>query len=242
MTYQYKNPLRALIIDDDNEFTFLATKMLKSLNVNLIILEKAEELFQQIKTFRPQLIMIDGSINKSHNGLSLSEVIRKNLNQQAVIFIVSAENSLEATTQAIELGATDYITKPLNKEILKHKLLFYFRNNVSFTIDQSYRSPSLHQQTIQIEFESQIESIDEFGIQFRSHHLIANGSLIKFTGEIIKSLTEEKSIVASVIRNSRDPHSQFYVHYAEYEDISQECVNNIRKWLSSKITKDDKYV
>ena len=55
------------------------------------------------------------------NGFEVLKWIRKN-NQKIKVIFITAERDIEVIRRSEELGADDYITKPINPKILKESI------------------------------------------------------------------------------------------------------------------------
>jgi CheY-like chemotaxis protein len=230
MNYKYISKPIAIIIDDDIESCNLTKRILNTLEIDLISIGPEENIITKMKEIKPNLGFVGSNI-------TTLKLIRQ-ASITIPIFIISADSNLKAVTQALDLGATDYFTKPVQREALQNKLSYYLKDLSPQSNSRPYFSLKSGPYPIQIEFVESLKSIDEFGLCFESPHLIPKGILIKNTGKLIEEISAQEKILTSVISSDFNPATKQYLYYAEFEGISDECLNTIRKWLMSNTKKD----
>lgn len=113
---------RVLVVDDEPDAVELLTEFLTSKGYEVITAGGGEEAIQKVKAERPHLILLDVRMPKM-NGLEVLRQVRQIDNEIGVI-MVTAVNEEATGRQALELGAFDYIVKPLDLEYLERSLWF----------------------------------------------------------------------------------------------------------------------
>jgi len=106
--------LRVLIIDDDQSMCNLISEFFKEQNFKTEACTSAESALEALTNADHDfhLIISDLSLPQM-NGLDFIRDIRRRDIMTPVI-IITAHGSLDVATKALKLGASDYITKPLN--------------------------------------------------------------------------------------------------------------------------------
>ena len=116
--------IKVLIVDDEYLLRQLIRNTLDwgSLGFEIIAeAEDGEQALEVIEDTRPQLAIVDINIPLL-NGLELSKSIRKNYPQIRII-ILTGYGEFEYAKEAISLGVSNYILKPINKEELEKAIL-----------------------------------------------------------------------------------------------------------------------
>lgn len=85
-------------------------------------------IIHEVTNLRPDLILLDLSLPGKSGFEILKDIIA--LPFFIPVIIISANDSTEVIVIALEIGAVDYFTKPLNHEILMAKLKVNLRNQV----------------------------------------------------------------------------------------------------------------
>lgn len=121
--------MKILIVEDDSSMLILLQKYLASKNHSIYLSSSAEEAYQIIRNEEIDIVITDWMMPKI-NGIELLELVRAMKNSPAVIIITSM-TSPDAKTQALDLGADDFIFKPINFSELSHKIDVLYQNRLN---------------------------------------------------------------------------------------------------------------
>jgi sigma-B regulation protein RsbU (phosphoserine phosphatase) len=138
-----------LIIDDDVTIRKLLIHHLNANNYNTLEAENAEDGMDCLDNENVDLVLCDVSMGKM-DGFAFCRKVRENENHRLIPFIfVTAKNTYEDKTQALEAGGDDIITKPFDVDelILKVKALqkrsdIYKLHGVKKNLSTSFESSS----------------------------------------------------------------------------------------------------
>ena len=108
---------KILIIDDDQSIRETLSNYLSRKNYEVSSAEDGEYGLEKIKDGRPDLVISDIRMPKM-DGLSLLAKI-KEFDPRINVIIITAHDDMQSTVKAMQLGAYDYIEKPLELERLK---------------------------------------------------------------------------------------------------------------------------
>lgn len=108
---------RILVIDDDNLVCLSLKKALTRLDNEVDICMDGGQAIHAIKTFEPDLILLDIYLT-THNGLELLSLI-KNEGVDAPIIMITGYADVNIAVQAIKGGALDFLLKPIDLEQLQ---------------------------------------------------------------------------------------------------------------------------
>ena len=111
---------RILVVDDEPEAIELLQEFLVVKGYEVLTASSGEEAVQKVKEERPHLILLDVRMPKM-NGLDALKRVRE-IDQEVGVIMVTAVNEEETGRQALQLGAFDYITKPLDLKYLERTL------------------------------------------------------------------------------------------------------------------------
>jgi DNA-binding response OmpR family regulator len=109
-----------LLIEDDPMFRLSIFEFLESQNFNVISTEDGMSGLQLAQEFHPDLIVCD--INLPHlNGFDILNKVRGDLATAKTPFIfLTSETDPDSRRRAMQLGANDYLTKPVSlNQLLK---------------------------------------------------------------------------------------------------------------------------
>src|SRR5690349_8609771 len=117
-----------LLVDDKAENLLALESVLDELGQNLIRASSAREALRYLLLEDVALILLDVQM-PGLSGFELAELIReRERTQHTPIIFISAESVHEQNIfKGYSLGAVDYLTKPVEPEILKSKVNFFSR-------------------------------------------------------------------------------------------------------------------
>ena len=114
-----------LVIDDDVIIRKLISHHLVLNNYKVFLASSADEGFEELFNNNIDLVLCDVIMDKM-DGFTFCQIVRENKNYRSIPFVfVTAKNTVEDKSKALEVGGDDFITKPFNVEelILKVKSL-----------------------------------------------------------------------------------------------------------------------
>lgn len=113
---------RVLVVDDEPDAVELLQEFLTSKGYDVITAGDGDEALRKVKAERPHLILLDVRMPKM-NGLEVLRQVRQ-IDKEVGVIMVTAVNEEETGRQSLELGAFDYIVKPLDLEYLERSLWY----------------------------------------------------------------------------------------------------------------------
>ncbi|MBI3793263.1 MAG: response regulator [Nitrospinae bacterium] len=106
-----------LVVDDDRPMRRLTIALLDHLGCVIREATNGAEALEQIKTARPHLILSDIQMPKM-DGYGLLSELKKDSSLKDIPVILMTAFGIEERTKAFQLGASDFIAKPVNKDEL----------------------------------------------------------------------------------------------------------------------------
>ncbi len=122
------NPAKKILIADDEP------DILEIISYNLVMngydVETAKDgdlAIQKAKQFNPDLIILDIMMPKK-NGIEVCKILRSQpaFDQTLIVFLTALNDEL-SHVKGLELGADDFITKPISPKIMISKVNAFFR-------------------------------------------------------------------------------------------------------------------
>ncbi|AGL03010.1 response regulator [Desulfoscipio gibsoniae] len=111
---------RFLIIDDDEGMCWALKKALEHENRDILTATSGSDGLALFDAYQIDLILLDIKMQDT-NGLDVLQQIRQK-NLEVPVLIMTGYSSLSIALQAIEKGATGYITKPVQIPRLKETI------------------------------------------------------------------------------------------------------------------------
>ena len=120
-------PTTILIIDDDDKLNELLRGFLSDFGFNVLAATRPDKGLKTLKQKSPELVILDVMLP----GMDGFEVCKKIRRQSSVpIIMLTARGELMDKVVGLELGADDYLSKPLTREKLEYVLQKHLRLNL----------------------------------------------------------------------------------------------------------------
>ncbi|MGL5578886.1 MAG: response regulator transcription factor [Fusobacteriaceae bacterium] len=106
---------KILIVEDEKDLSLAIEKFLGEEGFRVVIAHDGESALDKFYEETPELVILDINLPKK-NGWEICREIKRNSN--IPVIMMTARNSEYDEIQGLELGAEDYITKPLSLKVL----------------------------------------------------------------------------------------------------------------------------
>ena len=117
---------KILIVDDSKTMVRINDNICKQVGiVDIDWAYNGLEALELIKVKKYDLILSDINMPLC-NGFELVQSIRQSGNKVG-IFMITTEGGREEVAKALRMGANNYLVKPIDKEVLKSKIVDFFK-------------------------------------------------------------------------------------------------------------------
>ena len=117
---------KILIVDDSKTMVRINDNICKQVGiVDIDWAYNGLEALELIKVKKYDLILSDINMS-SMNGFELVQSIRQSGNKVG-IFMITTEGGRDEVVRALRMGANNYLVKPIDKEVLKSKIVDFFK-------------------------------------------------------------------------------------------------------------------
>ncbi|MEJ2104263.1 MAG: sigma-54 dependent transcriptional regulator [Ignavibacteriaceae bacterium] len=185
---------KILVVDDDESILVMLKKLLSDFNCELLEAETGQDGIQITENEHPDVIITDLAMPEI-TGLDILKRA-KEIDENIPVIILTAHDQMTPTITAIQLGAFDYISKPLDQERFKlivTRALESKRLNDKYSFDSSETSTKLENEFILVGNTLGIKDI------FKQ---IGTVSVNKVTVLIQGETGTGKELIAKIIHNS----------------------------------------
>lgn len=230
-----KAPL-VFTVDDDPVFLGIMAQVLKKFGITSENFATSAELLLRLKTQAPDLCFLDLNMESKASGLELIQQIRKDFSNVLPLIVVTTEQATAQISQAMEMGADDYIFKPLNRDVLSAKLLDHFQTQelqFSKMVDAVKIEVDI---PVELATSSEILQLDELGISILSPHLLPKGMVIGFESELLQTIAGKSGKVLLTVVNSKlecQTPLTFQIDF-EFDSTDSELLKSVRQWIIEK--------
>jgi diguanylate cyclase (GGDEF)-like protein len=129
---QTKRP-RVLIVDDDPVTRHLAGEALFAAGFEAEEAEDGERALLAADASYPDLVLLDVEMPGLNGFETCTELRRRSAGSEVPILIVTSSTDAETIERAFEAGATDFVSKPVDWQLLQHRVRFVMRASDAFS-------------------------------------------------------------------------------------------------------------
>jgi len=113
---------KVLIVDDEPNNVDFLEQALEDSGYQLITATNGQEALNKIQSEQPDLILLDLNM-PIMDGFTVLAKVKEDPNLRDIpVIIISSEHESKSVVKGIKQGAEDYLTKPVNAELLVKKV------------------------------------------------------------------------------------------------------------------------
>jgi diguanylate cyclase (GGDEF)-like protein len=158
------NKQETILVVDDEMFNVKVLADLLSDDYKIAIAKNGEQAIERVRTKKPDLILLD-VIMPGMNGYEVCRILKENPQTSDIpIIFISALNEIGDEVKGLELGAADYISKPISPGLVKLRI----KNQIELK-----RHKDLLQNLVNIDGLTQISNRRRFN-EFLHHEWMAS--------------------------------------------------------------------
>lgn len=118
---------KILVVDDEADILEIISYNLKSAGYDTVTAKDGIEAIQKARIFRPDLIMLD-IMMPNKNGIDTCREIRRLPEfKETMVLFLTALNDEKSEIEGLNMGADDYIAKPIKPKLLVSRINALFR-------------------------------------------------------------------------------------------------------------------
>ncbi len=123
---------RILIADDDLAMRLLMRESLQSMEVEIVEAEDGDQALELCRTQPPNLVLLDVNMPK-RDGYSVCRALRAmSGGEDITVVMVTGLDDVASIERAYQVGATDFISKPVNWPVFSHRIRYLLRAQQAF--------------------------------------------------------------------------------------------------------------
>ncbi len=116
-----------LVIDDDEMVCMMLSDILGKEGFEIVVASNGREGLEQCRDVRPDMILLDVMMPEMDGFACLQEVRKLAKTELLPIAMLTATDDVESIHRAFDLGATDFISKPIHWPTLSHRIRYMLR-------------------------------------------------------------------------------------------------------------------
>ncbi|RLB90832.1 MAG: response regulator, partial [Deltaproteobacteria bacterium] len=112
-----KNQISILLVDDEEDIREVLEIALKDAGYRVLVAENGEKAFGIFKSKQPDIVITDIKMPVM-DGIELLRQIKRE-NSETEVLMITGHGDMDLTIRSLKNEATDFITKPVNVDILE---------------------------------------------------------------------------------------------------------------------------
>ncbi len=222
-----------LAVDDDPDFRKGLEVVLSRLGLNVKGVSTTDAFLTALKQLTPDLALVDLQLGEE-SGLELIRNVRADAKNTLPILVISGTRESSAIERALDLGANDYIVKPLDRKFLASKLSQFITTPELGEHKSDFPKLPYGNAPAKLLMKCELLEIDELGVRLKCPSLIPKGTALKVDAEHFAKIgLPQREILVSVTSTELDPTDANYRIYAEFDGADAEFLQRIRRWLTT---------
>ena len=218
--------LKVISLDDDKEFGSILKLKLRPPHYHLTLTHRSDEFLNKLAAESYDLILLDRNLgDDTLSGLAVLEHLRGQLDIKCPIFILSHFDDFKGIQDALELGADDYLTKPIDDFLFENKLKSFIHSELPHSLT---RVPP-QQSEIDLSAHTKIIEVNELGLKVDSPFFIRKSTPVKMSGPFIRDVLM-KEVVSMSVGSSQIQKSRYLMHL-DFDPEDKGLQDTLRAWL-----------
>ena len=200
-----RNPV-ILVVDDVEANRTVVCRRLENSGYDLHAVDSGEKALQFIQSRKPDLVLLDFMM-PNMNGIDVLNVVRTTWNiPDLPIIMLTARAEADAVVTALEAGADDYVSKPIDFDVLKARIETQLQKlkssdrlrQVNAALDERVAMRVLAFDELRDELEKEILQRTE--LQARVNELEADAVTSGVSSDIARDLERAEQILDTVLK------------------------------------------
>ena len=222
----------ALIIDDDEDFNKILKVFLAKLGLKVETTASPADFLKKLKTAKPSICLIDLNIGELGVGYTIIKAVRSVLGPDLPLLVVSSLSDRQSIAHALELGANDFIVKPVQAKVLSAKLARFVDSEELKDSKQPFIRAPLGGVPAHLDIDMLITDVDEFGVRVLSPHLLVKGTVVYLDNDLVQQITcRAQPVLMTVTSTWVESDQKRYGVALEFDQTDEQLKESVRRWL-----------
>lgn len=119
-----------LLVDDDSTVALLGKMVLSQARFSVNLASSVAEFWKAVENFSPDIILLDFELPDG-DGVKLCQKLRSlSRFAQTPVLIITGHDDHESVVEALASGATDFMSKPLNWQLLAQRVRYMWKSHL----------------------------------------------------------------------------------------------------------------
>lgn len=187
---QDKQPL-VLIVDDSRTMRMLLREALENSGFAVIEAESGEQAILLFSQNYPDAILLDVEMRGLDGFSTCLEIRRQAGGQHVPIMMVTSLNDFVSINKAYDVGATDFENKPLNWDLIGHRVRYMIRTSMDFQ--------ELQKSKIRLMNAQQLAQLGTWDWDIKKNEVFWSDDLVKITGKTVTKFNTARDHLIDIV-------------------------------------------
>lgn len=226
--------MNILAIDDDVDFHALLKLKLNAAEFNLTLCLTEQEFFEKLKSeTKFDVILLDLSIGENPlKGLEILSKVRGESQDDVPVIVLSNTDAKKVISSALELGANDFVPKPLNATLLIDKINALVTGNQAFAKKLKFGNFPGKQPNVIMSTRLTLKAVTEIGLLIEGNAYIAKGARVKIKSKRMLEIFGIDTIEVFSTGFATEE-SGVYLTTFEIDPENKDFINKAKLWIKS---------
>ncbi|MFQ5526685.1 MAG: putative bifunctional diguanylate cyclase/phosphodiesterase [Thermoanaerobaculia bacterium] len=120
---------RVLVVDDEEMMRMVARESLEQVGFEVFEAESGVDAIDRFGSARPDIVLLDVKMPYLDGYATCRELRASALGRHTPVVMMTGQDDVESVRRSYEVGATDFVAKPVNWLILGHRMEYILRAN-----------------------------------------------------------------------------------------------------------------
>ncbi len=225
--------IKILAIDDDLDFHEILKVKLAGVEYSLTLTQNEASFFEKFSSENFDIFLLDLAIDGHPlKGLELITKIRHEKSSELPIIILTNSSSKRNISSALELGANDFISKPVIGKLLIAKINALVHGNQAFAKELEFGTTPGKLPGIHLSTKLHLVSVTEMGFLVEGNAYVAKGTKLKLKSARINEIFDTTTIEVSCTGFDSET-SGIYQNNFEIDPDQKELISKLKLWLKA---------
>ncbi|MEW6056177.1 MAG: response regulator [Bdellovibrionota bacterium] len=223
---------RIMVIDDDHDILRYCDTVLSAQGHEVVLRSDAQLAIDTLKNHAVDLLIVD-VVMPLMSGYDFLKEIRRQKLSQAPVLMLTRKNTPKDVTLALELGATDYMVKPFDRDVFSSKIESIL-GSTKTSPEVKFAAGSTASKAI-LSVPAMVVGITEMGLTLRTLNYVERNVRIGIDSQVF----QEIGIVCPALRTvscrpiEGDSEYQYEV-FVSFVGLDEAAMKKIRRWISGR--------
>lgn len=223
---------RIMIVDDDFDTLRYCEALLAPQGNEILIHTSAQRALKVLEQHPVDLLIVD-IVMPAMSGFDFIHLAKKLENFQAPILMLTGRSSPKDVLTALELGATDYLVKPIDKDLFVGKIASIIGSRPQAAEVRFAQGTA--DVPAEIAIPARITAVSEMGLTMRTQHYLDRNVRTKVDSPLFEEIGIAQPQLRAVHSKPVENDSHFkYEVFVSFIGLDEPSMQRIRRWIINR--------